>query len=185
VFGGAATLAATTSPATLASGRREGQGLGWALARFRGRRLAWHAGGIPGFSAFLLSALDDDLDVVILANLEGFDCAGPALRIVEDTLRLPAPSLPAPRPVAPGVLADSAGKYRDGPDGVVIRPDGALLVVTHGPRVLHMTLVGDGLFADRDDPDVTLRFHPGSERACTLAYPPFWSTFHRVGDAEP
>jgi hypothetical protein len=46
------TLTAMRQPTTLTCGRPERYGLGWATAPFRGRDIAYHAGGIEGFSTF-------------------------------------------------------------------------------------------------------------------------------------
>lgn len=59
---------------------------------------------------------------------------------------------------------------------IAVAADG--LVVTQDGRVHHMGPVDAVTYADREDPDITLRFHD-DEQACTLSYPLHWITAYR------
>jgi CubicO group peptidase (beta-lactamase class C family) len=91
-------------------GLDEGFGLGFAVRRGPGRRVAWWDGSLPGAASRLLLAPDHGLGVVVLSNQAG---NGPvnelAHRIVEEVLgEEPGPEPPAVGPNAARV----AGVYR-------------------------------------------------------------------------
>ena len=71
----AATLARQHTPHMLVPERRDlegiteyAYGLGWAIGRYRDRRLVVHAGGIDGFMAHCMLLPDDGAGVIVLAN---------------------------------------------------------------------------------------------------------------------
>jgi CubicO group peptidase (beta-lactamase class C family) len=163
------------TPVTLSDGRSMGYGFGWGLSRYRGRQVAHHAGGVPGYSSFLGRFVEDGLTLIVLTNLGGFDAAGLAAALANITLDLPAPAR-APVRVAPEELAAAAGVY--------INLVGERLEVVCAGE--HLTLGGDlsGLllplghatFSLSGAPDVTVRFEALGESgyARALAVTPFY-----------
>lgn len=65
-------------------------GLGWVLQDYRGRKLAWHTGGIDGMLSEVLLVPEEQLGLVILSNSEGHDM-NPAIafRIIDAYLDAP------------------------------------------------------------------------------------------------
>jgi D-alanyl-D-alanine carboxypeptidase len=52
----------------LSDGKEHPYGFGWGMEVRDGKRVAYHGGGIPGFSAYIERNLDDKLSIIILAN---------------------------------------------------------------------------------------------------------------------
>jgi CubicO group peptidase (beta-lactamase class C family) len=61
------------TPVTLNNGTSHPYGFGWELVSFRGRRLVYHSGGVPGFRAQFARFADDKLTVIVLMNLDDVD----------------------------------------------------------------------------------------------------------------
>jgi len=177
VFGDPAWLAPMFEPVRLASGRQEGYGLGWNVSRYRGRRIVHHAGGIEGFSSLYLNVRGDDLTIIMLTNLDGYPCAGLARRLIDRGCGLvpPVPSWTSPPPAG---LAARAGRYRNPILSMEVAATADGLAVTQDGRVHRMGAVDAATYADREDPDISLRFHD-DEQACTLSYPLHWVTGYR------
>jgi D-alanyl-D-alanine carboxypeptidase len=51
-------------------------GFGWFLDYYRGHRLVWHSGGRPGAVSVISRLVDDQLTVILLANLDGWNPEG-------------------------------------------------------------------------------------------------------------
>lgn len=64
------TLHQMGTSAVLENGEETGYGYGWGSVSYEGRNIMGHSGGIPGFSAQYVHFLDDDLTVIVLANIE-------------------------------------------------------------------------------------------------------------------
>jgi len=78
------TLDEAWSPVQLGSGEHYPYGFGWRLDRrgSLGRRI-WHSGGWLGFSTHLVRYPERRVTVIVLANLEDFECEELASRIVD------------------------------------------------------------------------------------------------------
>jgi CubicO group peptidase (beta-lactamase class C family) len=92
--------------------RAEGYGLGWGLSTYRGRRVVHHAGGVPGYSAFFGRFIEDDVSIIVLSNLGGFDAAGLAARIANVALALPVPQR-SPAAVDIAEMERAVGHYSE------------------------------------------------------------------------
>jgi len=67
-------------------GRLTGYGLGWTVDGGRGRREVYHVGGQPRVSTVLYMRPDQDVAVVLLANLEGV--SGPLLELARQAAEI-------------------------------------------------------------------------------------------------
>ena len=146
---GAASLKAAWTPAKTkenhGDGCDTGYGYGWAITQFRGSSEISHAGGVPGFSSFLLRLPRENFTVVVLANsMPGSPAADPgflAHLVVEVYLGQKLPPRPS-RKVNHSVSAESLdavlGLYM-GPgdyDLAVIKDDDHLYAqIADSPRV--------------------------------------------------
>jgi hypothetical protein len=105
--------------ATLADGSTGRYGYGWGVHQdYLGRRLIEHSGGTGGFSSHLARFPDDDLSVVVLANLRAVE----AREIAREVAGLIVPALkpPGPTPLEdkePGVAVLVAEVLRAVADG--------------------------------------------------------------------
>ena len=66
---------------------REGYAYGWGVRTRNGHTELAHGGGVPGFRAFILRVPDAQLFVVILSNVEPFQAAPLAERLVDIVLQ--------------------------------------------------------------------------------------------------
>jgi len=107
--------------ATLADGptARRPDGYGWGVhPDYLGRRLVEHSGGTGGFSSHLARFLDDDLSVIVVANLRAAEAREIARKVAG--LIVPALKPPPPAPVEdkePGVVVLVAEVLRAVADG--------------------------------------------------------------------
>jgi CubicO group peptidase (beta-lactamase class C family) len=153
----AATLERMWMPVRLENGQARGYGLGWGLSTYRGRRVVHHAGGVPGFSAFYGRFVGDELSVIVLSNLAGFDAAGLATEISNLVLDLPEPTR-VPTSIGSEALVRVAGTYSNiiG-ETLVARPDGDGLAVS-GTLTHRFLPTSATIFYAADHPDIELRF---------------------------
>ncbi len=131
-----------------------GYGLGWILAAYRGRNMVWHSGGIDGFSTQTILLPDQNIGVVVSANLNGTVLPMAAALQLVDTLlgvadeqswydllqplaaaaaaaTVPAPLPDSPAPARPA--AELAGTYtHPGYGDLVLTSDGEALRATLG-----------------------------------------------------
>lgn len=170
------------APVRLNDGRTLGYGLGWGLSTYRGRRVAHHAGGVPGFSSYLGRFVEDGMTIIILSNRGLFDGSELAAEIANHVLRLPAP-LREPQPVSADELAAAAGTYAN--------PIGERLEVTRageglrvrGDLTADLIPLGAQTYADAARPDVTLRFEahgPAGYQRALAVVPFYWFEVERV-----
>jgi len=152
----AATPARMWTPLRLSSGRTEGYGLGWALSTYRGRRVAHHAGGVPGYSAFFGRFIEEGLTIVVLSNLGGYDAKGLARAIANDVLRLPEPVRTSVA-VKDTALERVAGTYQELVTRLEVVREGGRLKASGGVRG-ELAALDERTFALVDDADVTLTF---------------------------
>lgn len=101
-------------------------GFAWAIQTQFSRRQYVHAGGINGFSVVMSHYPDDDLTVILLANIQ----AAPVQKIARDLAALYFGAAEDEREVVldPALLADYVGAYRLGPEHILrITQEGARL----------------------------------------------------------
>lgn len=165
--------AVLTTPLTLASGRHESYGFGWVLSTYRDHAVIHHNGGIEGFASTYVRAVDQDLSVIVLVNLEGFSCDDVARAVLDDALPVPRPRRAIDNPPA-----DRSGTYTDPVSEFRIMDEGDHIVVTRGERSHRMVAVDSTTYVDTADQDVRLHCHD-DESACTLVYPLWWGTGYR------
>src|SRR5713226_4237897 len=79
------------TPATLTSGETTGYGFGWFIGVYGGHRYISHAGGIPGFSCYIVRFRDEKLTVLWLTNLDFGDPFASATGIARFYLSAPKP----------------------------------------------------------------------------------------------
>ncbi|MDP9198932.1 MAG: beta-lactamase family protein, partial [Pseudomonadota bacterium] len=94
-------LAAAWTPVKLAGGDSYPYGFGWFIAEQRGRRSIEHSGSWQGFESQIVRLVDDDLSVMLLANLAKADLkriARTVAGIVDASLALPDPTKRADDP---------------------------------------------------------------------------------------
>jgi CubicO group peptidase (beta-lactamase class C family) len=85
-------------PAKLTSGRRYPYGFGWEIEEVAGHKVDQHAGAWQGFESFLARYVEDELTIIVLANLAEADLE----RFVDGIAGLIDPALKPPelRPIA-------------------------------------------------------------------------------------
>jgi CubicO group peptidase (beta-lactamase class C family) len=147
-------------PTVLGDGSEFPYGYGWGTAKYRGRRIYHHAGGLSGFACHMLHCRDEDLTTIALSNLSQFPfdrVARGLARSVFDEDLIP----PTPRPLASRALEACAGSFRaEGTIGtwersLVPTADGLAFDEPGGPRLMP---IGDGHFFEKNDPEVEYVF---------------------------
>jgi len=118
------------TPFRLKSGENGDYGYGWVIGKFLGREVASHAGGIPGFRAYVFRMPTDHVYVALLSNNETLDTQPEYL-----VHRLAAIAIGKPLPNDQVVKVDErsldayAGEYQNaGGESLTIRRDGARLI---------------------------------------------------------
>jgi len=107
------TLEKAFTPFTLTDGNQITNGFGWGLASFMGSQARQHAGGIDGFSTFVIYLPSEDVFAVGFSNFMNKDVAIPTML----TAAIAAGKLPPTPPVVPEKVTDRyMGIYRF-PDG--------------------------------------------------------------------
>ncbi|KAI9067465.1 beta-lactamase/transpeptidase-like protein [Trametes sanguinea] len=68
-----------------------GYGMGWFRMTHKGRDVVWHSGAIPGFSLLVAFLPEDNLGVVLLANMDdkADDVMSVLYRVIDEALDLP------------------------------------------------------------------------------------------------
>ena len=145
-------------PVRLNGGRTEGYGLGWALSTYRGRHIKHHAGGIEGFSCLYLRIPEEDASVVMLTNLELFQCAAPARRLIDRMLTLPQAD-PTPVDLPQSVLNGRTGTYANTTAEFTVTAKPGCLLVTMGDGAHRMRPISETTYVAETDGDLVLRFH--------------------------
>jgi CubicO group peptidase (beta-lactamase class C family) len=109
------------TPYKLSSGVTEGYAYGWVISKFLERPMASHAGGIPGFRAYVMRIPGDRLYVALLSNDETADTQPEyvAKRIAAIALGQPL-SEPKIIKLDPAILESYVGEYSDGNDSFSI-----------------------------------------------------------------
>ena len=175
---GRETLAHAQAPVTLTNGRAIGYGYGWVCGTYRDRPYVSHAGGIRGYSTAYVHLPDQDITVIVLTNLGGFDAYAVARSLVDEVA-------PAPRPSPAWISVPAshrAGSYREPLAEIRIHPDGDRLLVASGDHNGRMGAIAPDLYVAEADPEVILRFHDDeTPPACTLYRPFTWTTGYLDG----
>ena len=105
-----------------------GYGFAWGIQTQFFRRQYVHAGGINGFSVQLSHYPDDDLTIIVLANIQ----AAPVQKIARDLAALYFGVAGEERDMVldAALLADYVGAYRLGPERILrVTQDGARLFI--------------------------------------------------------
>lgn len=172
----------------------EGYALGWLVAHFRGLPMLWHSGGVDGFATQTFLLPEQQIGVVVSANLHdsllslaaGLQIvdvmAGTAdeqswydvlLPLVEAAAAAPSPPEPATTPARD--TAALAGTYHDlGYGDLVITADGDRLLVTLGESELRARHLDGDIWEfryDALDAPYSFTFEPGGD-AVTAALDP-------------
>ena len=167
-------------PVRLNGGRTEGYGLGWALSTYRGRHIKHHAGGIEGFSCLYLRIPEEDASVVMLTNLELFQCAAPARRLIDRMLALPQAD-PTPVDLPQSVLNGRTGTYANTTAEFTVTAKPGCLLVTMGDGAHRMRPISETTYVAETDGDLVLRFHDDDpDGAATMEFPLWSCTGYRV-----
>ena len=111
------------SPARLTNDSLHPYGFGWFLRPINGHKAVWHTGSWQGFNAFIVRYLDDQLSVIVLANL---DPADPA-KIAQSVAGIYVPEL---APKVPTTIADREPRFTAIVDNLYRNPDTANVNLT-------------------------------------------------------
>ena len=153
----AATQALMFAPVTLADGKTESYGYGWALHEYRGCHFVSHGGGIHGFSTFIAQFQHEPLSIIILTNQEGFDAGGNALKIARLVLGLPV-LVREPTTISSAAMERVTGTYalnKRWPWIISQQADGLRLKTDKETRLLPLT---ETTFYPEDDVENELHF---------------------------
>jgi hypothetical protein len=117
------------APYQLPSGEKSPYALGWAIGELQGRVAQSHAGGIPGFRAYVLRIPDDHVFVALLSNDE---TAETQPEVVARKVAAIAIGKPLPEQsiltLSASALDRLVGEYAEGGEKLAIRRDGNKLV---------------------------------------------------------
>lgn len=168
------------TPVRLDCGRTEGYGLGWGLSTYRGRHIKHHAGGIEGFSCLYLRIPEEDTSLIMLTNLELFQCVVPARRLIDTMLALPQ-SDPKPIALPEAALKSRTGTYATTTTEFTVSAAPDRLLLTTGGRTHSMFAVDEHTYVDETDSDCALRFHDDDpDEPATVTFPLWSCTGYRV-----
>jgi len=139
------TLERMWAPQFADSGATQGNGLGFFVSRFDGRRRVGHGGAIYGFATTFAALPDDRLGVVVVTTLDGANSVTD--RVADAALRAmlarragaPLPEPVATEPLPAGLARRAAGHY------------------ARGARAVNLLERGGELFAARDGSAVPAR----------------------------
>jgi CubicO group peptidase (beta-lactamase class C family) len=124
--------------------------LGWQTRPLLGRTAVNHSGGIDGFASHVARYLDDQLTVIVLANVAGEPAKAVACDLARIALDIEPPVL-APLPAAaPPAVERLVGTYSDGDITRHLRVEGGALVYVRdqGDPSTLVPLVGDRFVLD-------------------------------------
>ena len=131
---------------------------GWAISQFQGRTVASHAGGIPGFRAYVLRIPADHVYVALLSNDETAETQPEvvARRVAAIALGTPM-SEPQIVRLDAGALDKYVGRYEAGSDALTVRRDGSRLFAQdpENPEVELFPVAADAFIVKAFDARVT------------------------------
>jgi CubicO group peptidase (beta-lactamase class C family) len=145
-----ATFGEMIAPTMLAGGESFPYGFGWGIARYGGRDLHHHTGGISGYACQMARLTHERLTVIVLSNLYLF----PFDRVTRGLLRV-AMARSEPKLVSEPIDAAEIGRCV----GAFINRDGDRVVVgSSGLDPSGLVRLGEGRFCAPQDPEVEFRF---------------------------
>jgi CubicO group peptidase (beta-lactamase class C family) len=122
------------TPFKLAKGQTSAYGFGWAISEFQGHPVASHAGGVPGFRAYVMRLAQDHVYVALLSNDETTETQP---ELIVHRLAGIAIGKPVIEPkvirIAATALEQFVGEYQDGDEKLTIRRDGDRLFARSSP----------------------------------------------------
>jgi hypothetical protein len=163
-------------------------GFGVGMGMLGTHRMVEHGGNINGFNASFIDVPDADLSIGVVTNTEGIGADALARRLAQAALSLPVDTagrtppeatLAARAPFTPSAGSKYLGRFRlhvmNAPARAallsvterVYEEGGRLLVWGPGSAPAELVPLGDGRFADRDQPEKTFDF--GSDSASSIA----------------
>jgi D-alanyl-D-alanine carboxypeptidase len=163
-------------------------GFGVGMGLLGTHRMVEHGGNINGFNASFIDVPDADLTVAVLTNTEGIGADALARRLAQAALSLPVdttrrtppePTLAARASLSPSASSKYIGRYRlhvmNAPSRAamlsiterVYVEGGRLLVWSPGAAPQELVPLGNGRFANRDEPGTTFDF--GADSAASVA----------------
>jgi CubicO group peptidase (beta-lactamase class C family) len=152
-----ASYAAMKTPSRLNDGATTPYGFGLGLGRYRERPHVGHNGGINGFVTSLEHFEEDDLTVVLLANIVTFPVEQTVYGLVRRALGLSDTERTLVE-LSEAQLAASAGIYRFEIGPLRLAPhEGGLIGDWPRPKSRFRAVADDVFFLEKD-PEVTLRF---------------------------
>ena len=161
-------LRAMTAPTVLPGGTSTSYGLGLSIGELAGRRWFGHGGSLPGFDGFVAHYPDDNLTVVVLANMRPFDSEGLHKRIVRRVLAIAEPVI-IEVALTPEQRSQFAGTY--GVNGRSLRViDGSNGLQLVGPGDFTLAFQGKDTFVAREDPDIRLEYVREEGRVVGMIY---------------
>lgn len=162
----------------------EGYGLGWGLSTYRGRRVVHHAGGVPGYSAFFGRFVEEDVTIIVLANLGGCDAAGLAARIANVVLDLPVPER-QPVEVDAAEVERAVGHYSEQLVELEVTALGTRRLALRGATDAELLPASATTWYTPDTPDTWAEFEDldGEQyRRVTVYVPFYWYAAYRRGE---
>jgi len=163
-------------------------GFGVGMGMLGSHRMVEHGGNINGFNASFIDVPDVDLTVAVLTNTEGIGADALARRLAQAALSLPVdtarrarpePTLAARASLTPSARSKFLGSYRlhvmNAPARAalltiterVYEEGGQLLVWSPGSPPQELVSLGNGRFANRDEPGMTFDF--GADSVASVA----------------
>jgi CubicO group peptidase (beta-lactamase class C family) len=177
------TQACMEAPLRLADGRTENYGLGWGLGHYRQRRYACHAGGVPGYSAFLGRFPEESVTIIILSNRAGFDAARLASKLSQIAFDLP-PLVRSSVSLDAGLLSSMVGAYTSVFGTVEVQADGHMLFYVRDETKHALVPMSGTSFYQADDAEAEIHFEhlneQGSYNRMRVITPFHWHTAERV-----
>jgi D-alanyl-D-alanine carboxypeptidase len=164
-------------------------GFGVGMGLLGAHRMVEHGGNINGFNASFIDVPDADLTVAVLTNTEGIGADALARRLAQAALSLPVdttehtpaePTLAARATLTPSARSKYFGRYRlhvmNAPlraallsiTEQVYEEGGRLLVWSPGSAPKELVPLGNGRFANREDPGTIFDFGADSSASVAL-----------------
>lgn len=172
------------TPVQLVDGHKENYGLGWGIGQYRQHHFVCHAGGVPGFSAFLGSFTEDGVTMIILSNRGDFDASGLARQMSHIVLDLPAP-LRTSLSCSPEMKRKLIGTYRSVFGTVEVTEEEQTLYLD-GWSKYALVPMSKTSFYRADDEDTEVHFEKpieqGNYTRLRVIQPFFWFTAERTED---
>lgn len=153
----AATQEQMYTPLLLTDGRTEEYGFGFRVTSYEGHRLVGHGGGIPGFHTFMARFLDDNMMIVVLANMPDIDVEKITRKIARHLFDLPA-IVRTPVTLSSAMLNKAVGTYifADGSSLEIERAEDRLTL--HDPFEYSLLPISETTFYASQDEEFLVEF---------------------------